>query len=176
MRIASSARKRSMPLTRARDRYTSHVDAIHFLMQDGPTEVVCRINLDALSEFGRTIGLSEPTEIFETGRAAIERAASEKYDRTSRRPYEVVTITADDLDLATLSEHQRRILELLNEAGPRGYPQALMLARGFDIELLTSLVRDGFATVATETVGAGRRALEVANVRITDAGRQALEG
>jgi len=68
-------------------------------MQDGPTEVVCRINLDALSEFGRTIGLSEPTEIFETGRAAIERAASEKYDRTSRRPYEVVTITADDLDL-----------------------------------------------------------------------------
>ena len=78
--------------------------------------------------------------------------------------------------LATLSEHQRRILELLNEAGPRGYPQALMLARGFDIELLTSLVRDGFATVATETVRAGRRALGVANVRITDAGRQALEG
>jgi hypothetical protein len=51
-----------------------------------------------------------------------------------------------------------------------------MLARGFDIELLTSLVRDGFATVATETVRAGRRALGVANVRITDVGRQALEG
>ncbi len=48
---------------------------------------------------GRTISLTEPTEIFETGRDAIERAASNKYDRTSRRPYEVLTITADDLEL-----------------------------------------------------------------------------
>jgi hypothetical protein len=29
-----------------------------------------------------------------------------------------------------------------------------MLANGFDIELLTSLVRDGLATVVTETVRA----------------------
>jgi hypothetical protein len=68
-------------------------------MQDGPMEVVCRITLEALSQFGRTIGLSEPSEIFETGRHAIEHTASDKYDRTSRRPYEAVTITADDLDL-----------------------------------------------------------------------------
>jgi hypothetical protein len=56
--------------------------------------------------------------------------------------------------VATLSENQRRVLELLNGAWPRGYPQALMLANGFDIELLTSLVRDGLATVVTETVRA----------------------
>jgi hypothetical protein len=75
------------------------VDGIHFLMQDGPTVVVCRITVEALFQLGRTVSLTEPTEIFETGRDAIERAASNKYDRTSRRPYEVLTITADDLDL-----------------------------------------------------------------------------
>jgi Protein of unknown function (DUF1488) len=74
-------------------------DGINFLMYDGPMEVICRIGLEALSEFGRTMGLSEMTEIFETGRAAIERAASNKYDRTTRRPYEVVTVTANDLGL-----------------------------------------------------------------------------
>ena len=41
----------------------------------------------------------ELAEVFETGRDAIERAASDKFDRTSRRPYEVVTVTADDLGL-----------------------------------------------------------------------------
>jgi hypothetical protein len=45
------------------------------------------------------MGVGETAEIFETGRAAIERAASNRYDRTSRRPYEVVTVTADDLGL-----------------------------------------------------------------------------
>jgi hypothetical protein len=73
------------------------MDGIRFLMQDGPMEVVCRIDLDALCQFGRTIGLSETIEIFETGRTTIERVASNKYDRTSRRLYEVVAITADDL-------------------------------------------------------------------------------
>jgi Protein of unknown function (DUF1488) len=88
-----------MPLTRAQERYTFRVDGIHFLMQDGPMEVVCRITVEALSQFGRTIGLTESNEILETGRDAIERAASNKYDRTRRRPYEVVTVTTDDLGL-----------------------------------------------------------------------------
>jgi hypothetical protein len=78
--------------------------------------------------------------------------------------------------LTTLSENQRRLLEMLNVAGPRGCPEALLLANGFDIELLTGLVRAGLAIVATETVRAGDRARAVANVRITDAGRRALEG
>jgi Protein of unknown function (DUF1488) len=86
-----------MPLTRARDNYTLRTDGIYFLMQEGPLEVMCRIDLLTLSQIGTTIGMSETTEIFETGRTTIERAASNKYDRTSRRPYEVVTVTADDL-------------------------------------------------------------------------------
>jgi hypothetical protein len=65
---------------------------------------------------------------------------------------------------------------MLNEAGPRGYPEALILANGFDIELLLSLVRAGLATIATKTVRAGDRMLGISNVRITDAGRRALEG
>jgi hypothetical protein len=77
--------------------------------------------------------------------------------------------------LTALSIDQRRMLDMLNEAGPRGCPQALLLAKGFDIELLTGLVRAGLATVATETVRAGDRTLGISKVRITDTGRRALE-
>jgi hypothetical protein len=84
--------------------YTVREDDIYFLMQYDPTGVmqydptgvVC-ITLEALSEFGER-GLTKPTKIFKTTRDAIERVASDKYDRTARRPYEIVTITADDLE------------------------------------------------------------------------------
>jgi hypothetical protein len=98
MRIAGSAHTRRMPLMRSVERYTVREDGIYFLMQDGPTGVVCEITLEALSQLGRASGLTEPTEIFRTTRDAIERVASDKYDRTSRKPYEVVTITIDDLE------------------------------------------------------------------------------
>jgi len=88
-----------MPLTRAQERYTYRVDGVHFLMRDGPIEVICRITVEALSRLGQALGLSEPNEIFEAGRDPIERAARNKYDRTRRRPYEVLIITADDLSL-----------------------------------------------------------------------------
>jgi hypothetical protein len=88
-----------MPLTRASETYTLSEDGIYFLMQDGPEEVVCQIALEALSKLGRTTGLIGLAEIFETGRDTIERAAGNKYDQTSRRSYEVVTVTADDLGL-----------------------------------------------------------------------------
>ena len=89
-----------MALTRARDNYTLSVDGVRFLMHDGPAEVICQISLETLSQFGSTLGLSEASEIFESGRATIERAASDRYDRTSRRDYEVVTVTIADLGLS----------------------------------------------------------------------------
>jgi hypothetical protein len=98
MRIAGGAHTRRMPLMRSVERYTVREDGIYFLMQDGPTGVVCEITLEALSLLGRANGLTEPTEIFKTTRDAIERVASDKYDRTSRKPYEVVIITTDDLE------------------------------------------------------------------------------
>jgi hypothetical protein len=67
-------------------------------MRDGPTEVVCEITIEAYPNSAERAGLTEPTEIFEATRNAIERIASDKYDRTSREPYEAVTITTDDLE------------------------------------------------------------------------------
>jgi hypothetical protein len=52
----------------------------------------------------------------------------------------------------------------------------LLLAHGFTVELLADLVRAGLATATTERVVAGGRAIEVARVRITPAGRKALAG
>jgi hypothetical protein len=54
---------------------------------------------------------------------------------------------------------------MLKGAGPHDCPEAVLLASGFA----------GLAIVATETVRAGDRTRAVANVRITDAGRRAIE-
>jgi hypothetical protein len=49
-----------------------------------------------------------------------------------------------------------------------------MLAHGFAVEQLVELVRAGLATVTPQRVKAGRERLEVATLRITEAGRKAL--
>jgi hypothetical protein len=61
-------------------------------------------------------------------------------------------------------------------AAPNGATEAILLAHGFTIEMLTILVRDRLATATPETVHAGKRPIEVVRVRITDAGRLALAG
>jgi hypothetical protein len=68
---------------------------------------------------------------------------------------------------------RRRALELL-AASPDGATEAILLAHGFTIDLLVELVRAGLATAKAERVMAGGRTIEVANVRITEAGRRAL--
>jgi hypothetical protein len=86
-----------MPLTRASDSYTVRADGIRFLMQDGSFEVICQIEIETLSQFGNATGVNDTIEIFRRDRAKIEHAASKKYDRTSRRDYEIVVITTADL-------------------------------------------------------------------------------
>ena len=90
-----------MPLTRARNNYTAGANGIQFLMRDGQSEVICHIELETLSDFGNgnAADMMELIEIFERDRAAIECAASRKYDQTSRRDYEIVTVTIVDLTL-----------------------------------------------------------------------------
>jgi hypothetical protein len=67
----------------------------------------------------------------------------------------------------------RRALELL--AGSRdGYTEAVLLAHGFTIDFQVELIRAGLAMAKTERVIAGGRAIEVAKVRITEAGRRTL--
>jgi len=68
---------------------------------------------------------------------------------------------------------RRRALELL--AGSReGCTKAMMRAHGFSIDMLVELVKVGLATTKRERMVAGGRQTDVARVRITEAGRQAL--
>jgi hypothetical protein len=70
---------------------------------------------------------------------------------------------------------QRRALELLAAASPRGIPEDLMInAHMFELNVLVGLIRERLAVVATEKMMAGQRAISVARLRITDAGRLAL--
>ena len=50
------------------------------------------------------------------------------------------------------------------------------MAYGFGGDLIPDLVRNGLATMRSESVQAGGRRIEVRHVRITDAGRRAIEG
>jgi hypothetical protein len=61
-------------------------------------------------------------------------------------------------------------------AAPRGLTESTMLALGFTSELLASLVRDGLATVVSETLRAGDPTNKEKRIKITDAGLRALEG
>ena len=75
-----------------------------------------------------------------------------------------------------LSDEQSRALKLLADAGPLGLSEAILIAHGFKVDMVVAgLVRDGLATVVASTVKAGSRTVQVTRVRITDAGRRALE-
>ncbi len=74
-----------------------------------------------------------------------------------------------------LSAEQRCALALLAGAGTNGVTETIMLARGFTRAMLFLLVRKGQATARRELVRAGGKAIEVDRVRITAAGRRALE-
>ena len=50
----------------------------------------------------------------------------------------------------------------------------MLLAQGISIEVMVALVRGGFAPARGERVRTGDRVIEVATVKITDAGREAL--
>jgi hypothetical protein len=69
---------------------------------------------------------------------------------------------------------RRRALKLL-AVSPDGVTEAVMLANGFAAEMLLELVRVRLATATGERVAIGPRKIEVARLRITEAGRQALK-
>ena len=66
---------------------------------------------------------------------------------------------------------RRRALELL-ASSPDGCTEATLLAHGFTVDFIVGLVRAGLATAGSERVVGGGRTIEVARVRITDAGRR----
>jgi hypothetical protein len=65
--------------------------------------------------------------------------------------------------------------KLLAGCGVEGCTEAIMKAHGFTVEhLVESLVRSGLASVTPQRVRAGRETVEVATLRITEAGRRVL--
>jgi hypothetical protein len=74
-----------------------------------------------------------------------------------------------------LADDQLAALGML-AASVRGRTESIMLAHGFAIGMLRGLVRDGLATAVREPAYYNRRAVLVTTMRITDAGRKALNG
>jgi hypothetical protein len=72
-----------------------------------------------------------------------------------------------------LQPDRRRALELLASSRD-GATEAIMRAHGFTVAQMVELMRDGLATATAERVVAGERMMEVATVKITDAGRRVL--
>jgi hypothetical protein len=70
---------------------------------------------------------------------------------------------------------RRRALELLASCRD-GCSEAIMRAHGFSIDMMVELVNAGLATATAERVVAGRKRIEVATLRITEAGRRAMGG
>jgi hypothetical protein len=72
---------------------------------------------------------------------------------------------------------QLRALKTLADV-PRGMgEEMLVVAHGFSADVLADLVRNGLATVATETKMAARGlTIKVERIRVTDDGRRALDG
>jgi hypothetical protein len=75
----------------------------------------------------------------------------------------------------SLGERHRRVLAVLAKA-PRGRDVNALLTRGFRFETIADLVRRGLATVQLQGIGKHEPSVNVACVRITDAGRKVLEG
>ena len=74
------------------------------------------------------------------------------------------------------SPEWREALQLL-ASSPRGATeQVLMLGHGFSGDMLAMLVLAGLATMVAETLEADGSTIKIERVRITDAGRRALEG
>jgi hypothetical protein len=71
-------------------------------------------------------------------------------------------------------DRRRRALELLAGCGAEGCTEAVMLANGIDVETLVEIIVGGLATATPQRTRAGREVLEVAVLRITDAGRRVL--
>jgi hypothetical protein len=74
-----------------------------------------------------------------------------------------------------LNAEQRRALQMLDTL-QGGCTRSVWVAHGFTLALLVGLVRDELADVQSEILTANGRTIEMVRVRITAAGRRAIEG
>jgi hypothetical protein len=73
-----------------------------------------------------------------------------------------------------LSAEQHRALTVLADAGHKGCTDERMMTYGFEFDVLAKLVRARLATAILRNVRIDGRMIEVALLRITDTGTQAL--
>jgi hypothetical protein len=73
-----------------------------------------------------------------------------------------------------LSQNARRALELLT-VDPSGLAEPLLLTYGFSRKMLAGLISTGLVAAQRQTVRVSGQPVEITRVRITEAGRQALE-
>jgi hypothetical protein len=77
----------------------------------------------------------------------------------------------------SLSEAQRRALALLAGIRDGITEDTLVVAHGFDRDMIAGLLHDGLATAEREVItGPSRTVIKVVRIRISDAGWRALEG
>jgi hypothetical protein len=75
-----------------------------------------------------------------------------------------------------LTPERRRALQLL-ASSPRGVAaELLVLAHEFSRDMLAGLVLAGLATVVAEALNGDGPTITIERIRITDAGRRAIEG
>jgi hypothetical protein len=74
-----------------------------------------------------------------------------------------------------LSAEQRQALELLASDPHGATEELLVLAHGFDSDMIAGLVRAKLATARRDIVKAGGKTVEVVRITITDAGRRAID-
>jgi hypothetical protein len=75
---------------------------------------------------------------------------------------------------SALSAEERRALVML-AGSANGCTTSLLLAHGFSSSVVAELITAGLATAKTGRMRAGQRTVDVTRVRITHAGRVALE-
>ena len=72
-----------------------------------------------------------------------------------------------------MTTDERRLLELL-AGSPDGTTDALLLAHGFPLKVILSVIGNKRATATPERTLAGGKPIEMTRVRITDTGLRAL--
>ena len=75
-----------------------------------------------------------------------------------------------------LTPERRRMLKLLARSRHGANEELLVHGHGFRQPTIAGLVRSGLAAAEREVVKAGGKTIEIVRVRITEAGRKAIEG
>jgi hypothetical protein len=126
-----------------------------------------KINVDEAWPDSRAGAVARPA--FDQGRQAGRRSDTEPDRAAGQAAGNQATVTEE-----RLSAEQRRALAMLATAGWNGLTQQLLVGCSSGAGTVAALVEQGFATMIREEVQVSGKMLEVARVRITESGSDAL--